>query len=386
VRNEVVEKDQLDQHRASLDYVYGIQSKPIEPFKNLSKSVWLKWLTELNLNPVPSSFTFGTVMDRKFGERTYRFSDPIYETWFEKRFTWVRTYSLRWDLSRSIKINFNAANAAVIDEPDEYISRPDLELIDPKDRKDAIWDNIREGGRTKDYNHQMRATFAVPLKSIPLVDWVKLDLGYDATYSWKAAAINTDSLGNVIQNGQKSTVSTEFDFTKLYNKSKYLAKVNKPGGATTNKGPRTPPGQPSNPSADPKKDDPNKSDADKAKDDKKKSQEISPPLKVALRLLMAVRKFRVNYGETNGTTIPGFTPQSEILGMSSGFGAPGWSFISGIQPKINRKAYDDTGDYLADARDNGWITTNAFQNAPLQFKTKSLDSRLSFRTIYRFQD
>ena len=104
VRNEVVELDQLDQHRASLDYVYGIQSKPIEPFKNLSKSVWLKWLTELNLNPVPSSFTFGTVMDRKFGERTYRFSDPIYETWFEKRFTWVRTYSLRWDLSRSIKI------------------------------------------------------------------------------------------------------------------------------------------------------------------------------------------------------------------------------------------------------------------------------------------
>ena len=162
----------------------------------------------------------------------------------------------------------------------------------------------------------MRATFAVPLKSIPLVDWVKMDLGYDATYSWKAAAINTDSLGNVIQNGQKGTVSTEFDFTKLYNKSKYLAKVNKPAGTATNKGPRTPPSQPSNPSADPKKDDPNKSDADKAKDDKKKSQEISPPLKIALRMLMAVRKFRVNYGETNGTTIPGFTPQSEILGMS----------------------------------------------------------------------
>ena len=386
VRNEVVELDQLDQHRASLDYVYGIQSKPIEPFKNLSKSVWLKWLTELNLNPVPSSFTFGTVMDRKFGERTYRFSDPIYETWFEKRFTWVRTYSLRWDLSRSIKINFNAANAAVIDEPDEYISRPDLERITPQERKDVIWKNIGEGGRTKDYNHQMRATFAVPLKSIPLVDWVKMDLGYDATYSWKAAAINTDSLGNVIQNGQKGTVSTEFDFTKLYNKSKYLAKVNKPAGTATNKGPRTPPSQPSNPSADPKKDDPNKSDADKAKDDKKKSQEISPPLKIALRMLMAVRKFRVNYGETNGTTIPGFTPQSEILGMSSGFGAPGWSFISGIQPKINRKAYDDTGDYLADARDNGWITTNAFQNAPvLQSQTKSLDSRLSIEPFTDFK-
>ncbi|HEY3385504.1 MAG TPA: cell surface protein SprA, partial [Saprospiraceae bacterium] len=199
-RNEVVEKDQMDQHRASLDYVYSINSKPLEPFKNLSKSVWLKWLTDLNLSPIPSSFTFGTVMDRKFGERSYRFSDPIYKTWFDKRFTWIRTYTLRWDLSRSLKFNFSAANSSVIDEPDEYVDRPNLIRIDPKERKDSIWNNIRDGGRTKDYSQIMRATFAVPLKSIPIVDWVRMDLGYDASYGWKAASINTDSLGNVIQN------------------------------------------------------------------------------------------------------------------------------------------------------------------------------------------
>ena len=382
-RNEVVEKDQMDQHRASLDYVYSINSKPLEPFKNISKSVWLKWLTELNLSPIPSSFTFGTVMDRKFGERSYRFSDPIYKTWFDKRFTWIRTYTLRWDLSRSLKFNFSAANSSVVDEPDEYVDRPNLVRIDPRARKDSIWNNIRDGGRTKDYSQIMRATFAVPLKSIPIIDWVRMDLGYDASYSWKAASINTDSLGNVIQNGQTAQISTEFDLVKLYNKSTFLAKVNKPGGSTTpsNRGGRPPNTQ----QADPSKDDPDKQAADKPKNEKK-SAEINPLLKTALRLVMSVRKFRVNYTETSGTTIPGFTPNPGFLGMSPGFGAPGFGFVTGVQPKINRREEQDTGDYLADARSNEWITTNAFQNAPvLQFKSKSLDSRLSIEPVQDFK-
>jgi cell surface protein SprA len=103
-------------------------------------------------------------------------------------------------------------------------------------------------------------------------------------------------------------------------------------------------------------------------------------------MVMAIRKFRVNYGETNGTTIPGFTPRSEMLGMEKGFGAPGFGFVSGIQPKINKRADEDTGDFLADARSDGWITTNAFQNAPvLQSKTKALDSRLSIEPFADFK-
>ncbi|MEO5906320.1 MAG: cell surface protein SprA, partial [Saprospiraceae bacterium] len=75
VHNEVVAKDDLKQHRGAIDYTYSLPGKPIQPLKNLSKSIWLKWLTEFNFNPLPNSFTFGTVVDRKFGEREYRFSD-----------------------------------------------------------------------------------------------------------------------------------------------------------------------------------------------------------------------------------------------------------------------------------------------------------------------
>lgn len=380
IHNEVVEKDELDQHRVSLDYTYGLSVKPIQPLKNLSKSKWLQWLTELNFNPLPNSFTFGTVLDRKFGERSYRFSDPIYKTWFDKRFTWERTYSLRWDLTKAIKINFNAVNDAVIDEPDEYVSRIPLVPIDRRVRNDSIWENIKKFGRTKDYAHQLRATYLLPFKNFPFLDWIRTDVSYDATYAWRAASINTDSLGNIIQNGQNRQISADLDFIKLYNKIPLLQKINKPGGTTSssssnNRGGRTP--------VKPAED---QAGTDKSKDDKKKPTEVNPVLKAILRPIMSIRKLKVNYGENMATTIPGFTPKSRLLGMSSGFGAPGWKFIGGFQPDIHRRAEQKDGDFLASARDNGWITTNPFQNAPvLQSKTQTLDGRLTLEPFADFK-
>ncbi len=379
IRNEVVENDQLDQHRGSLDYTYTIPSKPIQPLKNLSKSNWLKWLTEINFNPIPSSFTFGTVLDRKFGERSYRFSDPIYKTWFDKRFTWDRNYTLRWDLTKSIKFNFNATNFAVVDEPDEYLNRQELQRIPVQVRNDSIWQNVKKFGRTKDYSHQARLTYNVPFKNIPFLDWVRTDISVDATYGWRAAALNTDSLGNVIQNGQNRQISGELDFLKLYNKIPILAKVNKVGGANSRAG-RPAPG-PAKPGPDQKQPAPGARPADP-----KKPTTVSPALKALLRPVMAVRKLRINYSENMSTTIPGFTPASRMLGMENGFGAPGWSFVSGIQPKINRRAEQNDGDYLAMARSNAWITTNAFQSAPvLQSKARILDGRLTLEPFTDFK-
>ncbi|MEO6131456.1 MAG: cell surface protein SprA [Saprospiraceae bacterium] len=452
IHNEVVQKDELNQHRLSLDYTYAIQSKPIQPLKNLSKSKWLMWLTELNFNPIPSSFTFGTVIDRKFGERTYRFSDPIYKTWFDKRFTWDRSYTLRWDLTKSIKINFNAVNAAVIDEPNEYVSRiPDPKRITSRARNDSIWSNIKKFGRTKDYAHDLRVTYSVPFKNFPFLDWIRTDLSVDATYGWRAASINTDSLGNVIQNGQNRQVSADLDFTRLYGKIPLLAKINKSGSTTSpNRGGRTPakPGandpsnkrepkdkskpkdtknpknisKPSdisvkqdstnlqdstniqNPSVQKKapvkltkkekrlrdkqveKDKKKAAKAAKAKDDKKKPAAVNPVLKAVLRPLMAVRKLRMNYNENLSTTVPGFMPHSRLLGMASGFGAPGWDFIAGIQPNINRRVEQTSGDWLEKARTSKWIVTNPFQNLPvLQSSMKGIDGKLTLEPFADFK-
>lgn len=380
IHNVIIEKDQLDQHRGSIDYTYSIPIQPIQPFKNLSKSNWLKWLTEINLNPIPNTFTFGTIVERRFNERSYRFSDPIYKTWYDKRFTWDRDYSVRWDLTKSIKINFTAANFAVIDEPDEYIQRePDIVRIDPRVRNDSIWTNIKRFGRTKDYGHQLRVTYNLPFKHFPILDWIRADISYDATYGWKAASINTDSLGNVIQNGQDRQISGELDFIKLYNKLPLLAKINRPPGSRSG---ATPPRQSTGQARDNRSGSGSQTNAR----DTGKNQDVNPAVKAILRPLMAIRKLRVNYSEKMGTTIPGFVPQSRLLGLSEGFDAPGWNFIAGIQPKINRRADQEFGDYLDKARSSAWITTNPFQNAQvLQNHSKTIDGRLTIEPFTDFK-
>ncbi len=383
--NEVVSKDAVQQHRGQLDYNYALPALSLQPFKNLSKSNWLKPITELNLDPLPKTFAFSTVIDRRFGERDYRFSDPIFKTWFDKRYTWDRDYTLSWDVTHSIKVDFNAANASVIDEPNEYKDRDNLIRITKQERTDSIWNNLKHFGRTKDYTHNVRASYRVPTNLFPFLDWVRADVSYDAEYGWDAASINTDSLGNVIHNGQDRTISADLDFTRLYSKSKFLGKISgRSSGGATRQSPRTQ--QPLKPKQEPDKN--NKGD-DKGKGNNQKSQQNADPstlARILIRPLLTIRRFKLDYRQEYTTVIPGFTPKAKFLGMQD-FTAPGWGFIFGIQPDIGRFT-SSTGDWLQKVGYQGsnWITDNAFQNQPiLQTDKQTLDGKLTLEPFTDFK-
>ncbi len=391
--NEIVSKDDLEQHKGQLDYNYTLPTVSLQPFKGLSDSKWLKPITELNLNPLPNSFSFNTVLDRRFGERDYRFSDEIFKKWFDKRYTWDRNYNLRWDLTKSLKFDFNATNASVIDEPDEYVDRNNLILIDKSVRRDSVWQNLKQFGRTKDYMHNVRASYKVPTNHFPFLDWIRADISYDAQYAWNSSSINTDSLGNVIRNGQNRKFTADLDFTRLYNKSKFLGKINGRAGASTPKqtDPRTklPQNKKDAAAADP--DDPDAKDADPkdAKKDARVKKDDGQPgtfARVLLRPLMTVRRLRVNYSQDFTTVVPGFTPTAGLLGMRD-FSAPGWGFIFGQQPEIGRFE-QSSGDWLDENGFAGqnWITDNAFQNLPvLQSESETLDGKLTLEPFTDFK-
>jgi cell surface protein SprA len=372
----VVEREDLDHHRGSLDYTYALPAKYLQPFKKLSESKLLKPITELNFNPLPNNFSFSTILDRRFGEREYRFSDPIFKTWFDKRFTWDRDYNLKWDLTKSLKFNFNATNASVIDEPDEYVSRDDLILVDPQVRKDSIWTNLKKFGRTKNYNHSIRASYGLPFKHFPMLDWIRSDISYDASYSWNAAAMNADSLGNTIQNHNSRQFTADLDFTKLYNKSKFLSKIN----GKSRQGARSRQQQSKSGSQEP--DAPKK--GGNRKDRSNKEAEPGTFAKVLLRPLMAIRKLRFNYSQDFSTVVPGFTPKSRILGMDK-FDAPGWDFILGSQPTFKLRE-EGNPDWLNDAQTQGWITDNVFQNDQVQqSESETIDGRLTIEPFADFK-
>ncbi len=385
-RDPIIEFDEEEKHTGSLDYTYSMPTKYLQPFKGL-KGEAFKLISEINFNPLPNSFSFSSVMNRIFQTTRYRFTDvdPRFKTFFNKRFTWDRDYDLQWDLTRSLKFSFNAINSSVIDEPDELALVETYGIDRARQiRRDSIWKNIQDFGRPKNYQHNISLSYNLPIRHLPFFsDFVTAKVQYTGGYNWAAAALNVDSLGNVIQNNQNRTGNLDLNFEKLYDKVPYLRKINK-GKTPARPGARPPARNP----RDTKSQDDGQDDGKKKKE--KKDREPSDIERAIVRPLMALRRVRFNYSEQFSTTVPGYTPRSGILGMTD-FDSPGWGFIAGWQPNIRTLSDDQRfnprpdnikGDWLRENAD--WITPSVFQNREvIQQYTQNYDARA---TVEPFKD
>ncbi|HHB79554.1 MAG TPA: cell surface protein SprA, partial [Saprospiraceae bacterium] len=406
--NPLIAQDNLKRYRGGLDYQYATKTKYIKPFKKLiKKDKYLKFISEFNFNLIPNSFGVSTTMDRSFNKTVYRFAgeDPLLNTYFNKNFVWDRDYTLNWNFTKSLKFAFNAQSNSVIDEPTEFDAQGNLR---PEGYvKDSIWTNIKSLGRIKQYRHNMTLNYDLPFKHLPLMDWVRAKATFSADYTWNAAALNVQELGNVAQNSQVRKINGDLNFTKLYGKSKYLKKIDKSlggrsarssrrnsrtnrksalesGGAKDKAGSRgrRSRGDKKN-DAEANKDDKSnsadksktgaskatgkndkktkkkslsKKERKKAKKKKKKEREPSALEKGLVRPLLAIRKGRVVYAERYASVVPGFIPKAKYLGQDEGFSSPGWDFVTGFQPNDNK---------LNSFASNNWITDNIMLNQPL---------------------
>jgi len=439
-RDPFIEDDRLREHSGALNYTYSRGPSYITPFKNLfKKDKYLKLITDFNFNPLPNSFSFNTNVNRQHQVTKYRFTDldERFSTFYNKSFVWERNYDLKWDFTKALKFNFAAFNYGVIDELKEL--REDGTPRPKEELKSYIWENVKDFGRTKEYNHNIGLSYTVPLKKIPMLDWIQVRAQYDADYSWTTAALNTDSLGNVIQNSQGRQINGDFNFESLYKKSKYLSKIqrkkrpnkgrngkNNRGGRNSKKGGDSKTdsslddggsgkssknskskddnkkqatlekagGNKGQESADPKdgtadgggeklsKKEKRAAKAKAKKEKKKKDREPGTLEKVLIRPLLMIRKVRMTYSEDFTTVVPGYLPRTSFLGQNDGFTAPGWDFIAGLQPDIAK--VDGQNDWLDRANSKGWISSNVFQNQQvLQDKSQNISARL---TLEPFDD
>lgn len=356
----IIELNNEKTHNGSLGYSWSMRPAYVYPLKKLiKKGKYLKLLKDFNFNPIPNSYNFNTVVDRKFGEARYRFTIPEYSTWYTKRFTWDRNYGLKWDITQSLKFNYNSRAMAVIDEPDGK--------IDTQEKRDSIWTNVRDFGRVKNYNHAISVSYDLPIDKIPILEWVNTKVQYNGGYDWSVAALNMDSLGNIIQNNQKIQVTGDFNFQKLYRKSKYFSKIDR---GSSSRGRRSSTIGRNNRQVTQGVQKGNNARSSRG------DRETATWEKILVRPLMMMRRARLNYSETRSTIIPGFTPRAKFLGMNDAWEAPGWEFISGIQPNL--------GKFLPEAADNGWITSNLFLNRDVvQDYAQNIDGRI---TLEPFND
>lgn len=314
----IIENDILTKHRGGLGYNYAGQSKFLEPFKKLikSKSHWLSLIRDFNINYVPSIISFRADITRQFGATRIRnvggdagFKLP--ET-YDKYFTFDRYYGLKWDLTKSISIDFNAVNNARIDEP--------YGRINTKEKKDTVRRNLFKLGRTTNYFQSANITYTLPTAKFPLLSWTNVAIGYSTEYRWTGASRLALYLGNAIENTQQKTVTAELKFTELYNRSRFLRQVtsSKPPPVKANQ-----PQQNNNNNQQQNKPQPKKDDS---------GSEISPILKAVMKPLLSIKRIGINYTENAGTRLPGYIDSTKVLGMNWASMAPGLAFVFGHQP------------------------------------------------------
>jgi len=322
-------------YRGAVVWQYAPKFKGFEPFKDSKalKSPFLQLIKDFNFNPMPSNISVRGELDRSFSKMVYRNASSSAESSipnFQKFFVFNRFYNVRWNITKTLGLDYSSRVNAIIDEPDGDLTN--------RDSLQIVIDNLKKLGRMKNFDQNITANYTLPLEKLPLTNWLGAEYRYNVGYNWQAGPLEKDEslrLGNIIQNTQDQALSGRVDFVKLYNKIGFLKNVNTP--------PRpAPPTKPGTPSTKP------------AQPDTVKRPPDLKAIKGILRLIMSVRNVTGTYTITQGTILPGFTPDPYMFGLDKGWGAPGWGFILGQQ---------ETG-FQKKAGENGWLTRSSRLTTP----------------------
>ena len=230
--------ERKDNWRGALDYSWSPVYKAWEPFKGLkNKSKWLDILKRFGLNWLPQNIAFNTEMTRDYYELQERDMgtlmsgaagvDSKLPLTFSEQFLWNREFSINWDLTKNLHMNFQSATHAQIEEPYTPVNK-DLYADQYHAWKDSVWTSIRHWGAPLDYSQNFQASYKVPLNLLPVFDWVNSDASYNANYSWERGTEDEEgnSYGNTINTQRELTLNGNFNLVKLYNHVPFLKKVN----------------------------------------------------------------------------------------------------------------------------------------------------------------
>lgn len=366
-------------YRGSLAWQHTPKPRPVKPFENIGfigKSKWTKLIKDFNVNLGFKQLTARTSIDRSYLERLVRpnpdldpgSSLPPTPT-YNKTFNWTTQYGFRYEITKNLKLDFNANRAAIIGEPPGRVNSKDHDNYQLW--KDSVLQSISHFGLPTAYDHTVNVTYTLPLDKLPITDWMTVNTTYGAGYKWDRAALQQDSLGNTIQNSRTISVNGQLNFVNLYNKIKYFKKIN--DKAKSGKSGSSKAGSKSGKDGD-------KGGGDKDKNDKNKKDDSTPkkidPLAGLARVVMMVRTGTITYSQNNGLMLPGYARSPNVLGMDQNFNAPGWGFILGEQN--TDLAGNVVRDFATNAASKGWLVQNqSIFNPYTSTRTENINGRLS---------
>lgn len=418
------EYDLLKNYRGAFNYIYNTRPKNVTPFRK-SKGILNKKafaiIKDINFYYKPTSISFRTDVFRKYqSNKTRNIYEPnnIIDPTYNKEFNWNRYYDVKWDLTKSLKLDFSATNIARIDEPygevDRHGNRDEYQ-----EWKDSVWKSIKDFGRNTQYNQNIKVTYRVPINKLPLLDWTNLTASYNANYDWQAGPLLSPEsefeVGNNIRNSNTIQLNGQANMLNLYNKAGVLKRINQKYGRGRSSRKKVEYEQVSylgdnirfkkgrsksvyhelmtEDITKVKVTDANGAEvkgewdvvtkhkisfkSDKDADDctisvegriiKKENPFVFVAENTAL-LLMSIKNISASYTLTQGSSFAGYKPTTNVLGMDENFNAPGWPFVFGWQ--------DD--DFAAIAISNNWYVSDTSLSTPyLMTENENFNFRVS---------
>jgi cell surface protein SprA len=378
-RSALVHHNNMRDHRAGVVWGYSTVPKNIQPFKKtkfLSKKAFAL-IKDINFNPYPGKYSFLVDLDRHYAEKLARNTTGLSDEsmglipYYDKKFTMLRSYDTKWDITKSLKLDFHADNFSRIFEAPG--------AIDTKGEKDSIRDNLFKGGSNTMYTQRAKVDYAIPINKFPMMDWVTANAGYSTDYKWTRAPMADTINGNTIQNGNQQTLNLQANMMTLYNKIPFFKKVN--AGIKKPEDPKKvkakPPVNlktPATPTVTP-------TPADTAK--KKKKPFLLP--QYFARTLMMLKNVSVNYTNSEGMALSGYDDSTRNFGMHNGNNglAPGPGFVFGQQ---NNFGPDNNLEFTDYADTMNWLKKEPLLNLPFtKNKTENITGRANIEPMPGFK-
>ncbi len=313
-------------------FIYNHTFKPVTvaPFAkkdSLFTGNYWKWLKDLNLNLLPTSFSLQSDINRQFNQQRFR---DVLEPGVERLelpvlqqrnylFNWQ--YALNYSITKSLRLNLTASNNNIVRNYFEEEGNPNS-LID---QELNLWDGFFDIGEPNRHAQQMQLNYELPLNKIPFLDFVNAQYTYTSNYEWQRGgdAIRevTGEDINTIQNANTHTITATLNMQRFYDQIGLKKNDGKGVVAPVRR--------------------------DKAGNLPTAAQNTAPKKtsglwNTAVDVLTMIKRMNVNYNENNGQVLPGYTQSIGFIGTTR----PTLGFVFGSQ-----------SDVRFEAARNGWLTT-----------------------------
>ena len=220
--------EQIVNLRATYDYSFT--PKPVEPFKNndsIFRSSYWQLLKDFNFNYLPTNISASTTILRQYNEQKFREINLLpgnigLPTLYQRNFMFDWQYALNYNLTRSLRFNFNASNNRIVKN---YIDENGI-----INNEIGVWDGIFDLGVPNIHYQTLQVNYDLPFNKVPFLRFVRATYSYTGNYQWQRGSdlfrsieleledgtVDVFDLGNTVQNSNTHRINSTLDMNNFY--------------------------------------------------------------------------------------------------------------------------------------------------------------------------